>query len=57
MLEARISQGSLLKKLIEAVKDLVTEANFDCSAAGISLQVPTPGTLITSHISNSDVQS
>ena len=37
-LEARITQGSLLKKLIEAVKDLVTEANFDCSASGIALQ-------------------
>jgi len=46
MLEARITQGSLLKKLIEAVKDLVTEANFDCSASGIALQA-----MDSSHVS------
>merc|ERR1712093_371922 len=46
MLEARITQGSLLKKLIEAVKDLVTEANFDCSADGISVQA-----MDSSHVS------
>ena len=45
-LEARITQGSLLKKLIEAVKDLVTEANFDCSASGIALQA-----MDSSHVS------
>ena len=28
----------MLKKLTEAMKDLVTEANFDCSSTGISLQ-------------------
>lgn len=31
-------QGSLWKRLIEAIKDLVTEANFDCSPGGISIQ-------------------
>jgi len=31
-------QGSLLKKVLEAIKDLVTDANFDCSATGFSLQ-------------------
>merc|ERR1711977_26431 len=46
MLEARIAQGSLLKKLIEAVKDLVSEANFDCSADGISVQA-----MDSSHVS------
>ena len=45
-LEARITQGSLLKKLVEAVKDLVTEANFDCSASGIALQA-----MDSSHVS------
>ena len=44
--EARIAQGSLLKKLIEAVKDLVTEANFDCTPAGIALQA-----MDSSHVS------
>ena len=38
MFEARITQGALLKKIIEAMKDMVTEANFDCSTTGISLQ-------------------
>ncbi|XP_020591927.1 proliferating cell nuclear antigen [Phalaenopsis equestris] len=38
MLELRLVQGSLLKKVIEAIKDLVTDANFDCSATGFSLQ-------------------
>ena len=28
----------MLKKITEAMKDLVTEANFDCSSTGISLQ-------------------
>ena len=36
----------MLKKLIEAVKDLVTEANFDCSATGIALQA-----MDSSHVS------
>jgi proliferating cell nuclear antigen len=31
-------QGSLLKKVLEAIKDLVNDANFDCSATGFSLQ-------------------
>ncbi|XP_062154581.1 proliferating cell nuclear antigen-like [Alnus glutinosa] len=38
MLELRLVQGSLLKKVLEATKDLVNDANFDCSAAGFSLQ-------------------
>ncbi|KAL2239513.1 UNVERIFIED_CONTAM: Proliferating cell nuclear antigen [Sesamum indicum] len=38
MLELRLVQGSLLKKVLEAVKDLVNDANFDCSATGFSLQ-------------------
>ena len=36
--QARMTQGSMLKKITEAMKDLVTEANFDCSTTGISLQ-------------------
>ncbi|KAG6500923.1 hypothetical protein ZIOFF_040785 [Zingiber officinale] len=38
MLELRLVQGSLLKKVLEAIKELVTDANFDCSATGFSLQ-------------------
>ena len=39
MFEARVAQGSLLKKLIESIRELVNEANFDVSSTGISLQV------------------
>lgn len=46
MFEARLLQGSILKKLLEAIKDLVNEANFDCSSAGISLQA-----MDSSHVS------
>ncbi|KAJ6303062.1 hypothetical protein OIU77_017023 [Salix suchowensis] len=38
MLELRLVQGSLLKKVLEAIKDLVNDANFDCSSSGFSLQ-------------------
>ena len=27
-----------MKKVLEAIKDLVTDANFDCSSTGFSLQ-------------------
>ena len=38
MLEALISEGGIFKRIIESIKDLVTDANLDCSSAGISLQ-------------------
>jgi proliferating cell nuclear antigen len=38
MLELRLVQGSLLKKVLESIKELVTDANFDCSSTGFSLQ-------------------
>ncbi|KAI9139090.1 DNA polymerase delta processivity factor [Paraphysoderma sedebokerense] len=38
MLEARLGQAVSLKKILDAVKELVTEANFDCNDAGIALQ-------------------
>ncbi|PON87573.1 Proliferating cell nuclear antigen, PCNA [Trema orientale] len=38
MLELRLVQGGLLKKVLESLKDLVNDANFDCSASGFSLQ-------------------
>lgn len=39
MFEARLIQGSLLKKIVEALKDLVTDANLDCTSTGMTLQV------------------
>ena len=40
MFEARIIQGHILKKIIEAMRELVTDANLECHAEqGISMQV------------------
>ena len=48
MFEARIVQGSLLKKILEAVKDLVGDCNFECSSSGekliLDLYLHTPST-------------
>lgn len=38
MLEARLDQASLLKKVVDAIKDLVQDCNFDCNDSGIALQ-------------------
>jgi proliferating cell nuclear antigen len=38
MFEALLTQGSLLKNVLEAIKELVTEANLDCSTSGCQLQ-------------------
>lgn len=38
MFEARFLSGGILKKIMDSIKDLVNEANFDCSSSGISLQ-------------------
>ena len=34
MFEARLIQGSLLKKVLESIKDLLKEATWDCSDSG-----------------------
>jgi proliferating cell nuclear antigen len=46
MFEARLTQASLWKKILESIKDLVTDANFDCSSSGIALQA-----MDSSHVS------
>lgn len=38
MFEARLTQGKVFKQLIEALKDLVQEANIDCSDDELSIQ-------------------
>jgi proliferating cell nuclear antigen len=38
MLEARLQHATTLKKLLDAVKDLVTDVNLDCSDSGIAFQ-------------------
>ena len=46
MFEARISEGSLLKNITDAMKELVTDANIDVSSTGLSLQA-----MDSSHVS------
>ncbi|RWS29053.1 proliferating cell nuclear antigen-like protein, partial [Leptotrombidium deliense] len=51
MFEAKLSQGAILKKILDAIKDLVNEASWDCSSTGMSLQA-----MDTSHVSLVAVQ-
>lgn len=37
MFEARLQQSSVLKKVLDAIKDLLNEATFDCSDSGIQV--------------------
>jgi proliferating cell nuclear antigen len=46
MFEATKNEGQLIKRVMEAVKELVNDANFECSANGIGLQA-----MDTSHVS------
>lgn len=46
MFEARLVQGSLLKKVLESVKDLLNDAVWDCNSNGMSLQA-----MDSSHVS------
>ncbi|OQO00325.1 Proliferating cell nuclear antigen [Cryoendolithus antarcticus] len=38
MLEARLEQAAMLKRVVDAIKDLVQDCNFDCNDSGIALQ-------------------
>jgi len=38
MFEAKMTDGAPLKKLIEAMKDLFADVNFDCTSSGITCQ-------------------
>ncbi|RDB30609.1 Proliferating cell nuclear antigen [Hypsizygus marmoreus] len=38
MLEAKLAEAGTLKKLLDAIKELVTDANFECNEEGITLQ-------------------
>ena len=46
MFVAKIQHAVLLKRILEALKDLVLQANLDCSPTGIALQA-----LDQSHVS------
>lgn len=38
MFEARLIQGTLLKKMVDSIKELCKEVNWDCSETGIQMQ-------------------
>lgn len=38
MFEAKLPKADILKKIIESIKDLVSEVNIDTTPTGISLQ-------------------
>ncbi|KAJ7604582.1 proliferating cell nuclear antigen, N-terminal domain-containing protein [Mycena polygramma] len=38
MLEAKLAEAGTLKKLLDAIKELVTDANFECNEEGLTLQ-------------------
>jgi len=46
MFEAKLCQSGQIKRLIEAVKDIVSDANLECNENGISLQA-----MDSSHVS------
>ena len=46
MFEARLNQGRIFKQLIESIKDLVQDANIDCTEDDISIQA-----MDSSHVS------
>ena len=41
-----ISSGSLFKKIVESIRELVTDANLECNESGISMQA-----MDSSHVS------
>eukprot|EP00121_Abeoforma_whisleri_P011327 Awhi_evm1s10445 len=46
MFEARLEQASLLKRILDSIKDLVENADFDCSGSGLTMQA-----MDSSHVS------
>lgn len=37
MFEARLINATILKKILDAIKDLLNEGTFDCSDSGIQV--------------------
>jgi len=46
MFEASLAHAGLLKKILEAIKDLVVQTNFECTKTGVSVQA-----MDSSHVS------
>lgn len=51
MFEARLISSQTLKKVLEAVKELLNEASFDCSDSGIQLQAMDNSHVALVHLS------
>ena len=51
MLEAKIEQAVVFKRVLDAIRDLVEHANFDCSEEGLRLQA-----MDSSHVALSAVE-
>ena len=56
MFEAKLTEGNILKRIVEAIKDVVTDVNIDVSPSGkflrplLSLNGGLPISLPTSHL-------
>ena len=46
MFEAKLDRGIVLKKILDAINQLVNEASWECTSSGMSLQA-----MDTSHVS------
>lgn len=55
MVEARLTNPQLFKKLLDALRELVEEANIDCNESGLSLQAMDAShvALVSMHLSSS----
>ncbi len=42
MFEAKLSEGAVLKKIVESIKDIVTDVNIDISPSGKCLLKSSP---------------
>lgn len=54
MFHAKLNEGLLIKKLIDSIKDLVSDINLEVSSIGISLQAMDSShvALVTLHLSS-----
>lgn len=51
MFEAKLLEGAILKKIVESIKDIVTEANIDISPSGKIHTLLTKISLLLIHYS------
>ena len=49
MFEAKLAEGLILKKIVESIKDIVTDVNIDVSPSGKSA-IPSPVDLSSTRV-------